>query len=491
MTRHLAVDLGAESGRCVIATLQDGALDMEELCRFPTQGLLLQGGVHWNVYRFYEEIVSALKKYALKYGPRLDSIGVDTWGCDYALLDELGQLIELPYCYRDSRTSDTPEVLAPLRDTIYAKTGVQFLVFNTANQLVAARREPDGALDQASTLLFIGDFLHCLLGAEKVNEYTVASISQLVDTSKKQWGGELFDLLGLPQRIASRLVFPGEHIGNVSESLLKETGLVGPVKIIAPAVHDTASAILASPASGERWGYISSGTWSLAGIELDHQVNTPEALAMNASNSGGALGKNLFLKNVMGLWLIQQCKKVWGARGIELSYEEIVRQAQSAPAFSAFIDPDDPGFFAPDDMVEQIRSTLQRTGQQAPEVTDVGAISRVIYESLSMKYRTVLEGLCAAAGHEIDALHIIGGGSKNHMLNQMTANVLGIPVIAGPTEATAIGNVLMQAYGCGQVGSLAEIREIVRRSTETAEFTPEDRAMWADAYARFQKVCGR
>jgi len=488
MTRHLAVDLGAESGRCVIATLDRGRLALEELCRFPTQGMLLNGGIHWNVYRFYEEILAALRLYARRYGPGLDSVGVDTWGCDYALLDERGRLLELPYCYRDSRTNGTMEVLAPFKSLIYERTGAQFLIFATVNQLIASARQQAGALTRARAMLFIGDFLHYLLGAEKVNEYTVASISQLVDTRRKCWDDELFEKLDLPRGIAQRLVHPGDAIGEVSPAVLTETGLAGPVKIIAPAVHDTASAILASPAEGENWGYISSGTWSLAGVELDRAVNTPEALRINASNSGGALGRNLFLKNVMGLWLIQQCRKNWCSDGIELSYEEIVESAGRAAAFQGFIDPDDGGFFAPGDMVEQIRGYLQRTRQKAPERGDVGALARIVYESLALKYRYVFERLCAVSGKRVDVLHIIGGGSRNDMLNRMTAGVMAVPVVAGPTEATAVGNALMQAYGCGQVKSLREIREIAAASSETRRFPPEDAAAWEDAYRRFRRV---
>lgn len=488
MTRHLAVDLGAESGRCVIATLDEGRLALEELCRFPTQGMVLGGGIHWNVYRFYEEILSAFKLYARRYGPGLNSVGVDTWGCDYALLDERDQLLELPYCYRDSRTNCTPEALAPLKPLIYEKTGAQFLTFATVNQLIASGQQAGGTLRKARAMLFIGDFLHFLMGADKVNEYTVASISQLVDTREKCWDDELFGKLGLPRGICQRLVHPGDCIGEVSPAVLTETGLTSPVKIIAPAVHDTASAILASPADGENWGYISSGTWSLAGVELDHAVNTPEALQINASNSGGALGRNLFLKNVMGLWLIQQCRKNWCASGIELSYEEIVEKAGQAAGFEAFIDPDDAGFFAPADMVEQIRGYLQKTRQVAPGRGDVGALARIVYESLALKYRYVFERLCAVSEKRVDVLHIIGGGSRNDMLNRMTAGVMGVPVVAGPAEATAIGNVLMQAYGCGQVQTLQEIRGIVALSFETRRFLPEDTSAWEDAYRRFRRV---
>ena len=415
---------------------------------------------------------------------------MDTWGCDYALLDGQDRLLELPYCYRDNRTNGTPEILEPFKPLIYERTGTQFLTFATVNQLIASGRQPGGALPKARAMLFIGDFLHFLLGADKVNEYTVASISQLVDTRQKRWDDEMFEALGLPRKICQRLVHSGDCIGELSRAVLLETGLEGPVKIIAPAVHDTTSAILASPADGENWGYISSGTWSLAGVELDHEVNTPEALKINASNSGGALGRNLFLKNVMGLWLIQQCRKDWCAEGNELCYEEIVNKAGQARGFEGFIDPDDAGFFAPSDMVDQIRAYLRKTGQKVPDRGDVGAVARIVYESLAMKYGYVLERLCAVSGKRVNALHIIGGGSRNDLLNRMTASVMGVPVVAGPTEATAIGNGMMQAYGCGQVGTLQEIRGIIAASFETRRFSPEDTGAWADAYQCFRRVTG-
>ncbi|WP_066687569.1 rhamnulokinase [Christensenella intestinihominis] len=492
--RHLAFDFGAESGRAVVGTLKDGKLTMEELHRFPTQSMFIYGSLRWNIYRFYEEIVTGLRKYTAKYGSALESIGVDTWGVDYGFLKGDGTLLEIPYQYRDDRTNGTAEIIdkAMGNRAVYDITGIQFMTINTLNQMVAVKRDTPERFDEAHDMLFIGDILHYLLGGKKTAEFTVASTSQMLDAFQKDWSPGLLRKFGFPDKLKSRIVFAGDVLGTINTELAKEVGLSETVKIVTPAVHDTASAAAAIPAEGEKWAYISSGTWCMVGVETGEPVINDASYEMNISNSGGALGKNLFLKNVMGLWIIQQCKKAWNKKYPELGYPGIVEKAVNAKPFAGFIDPDDALFFAPQDNIAAIREYLDKTGQTGVDTGDIGTVARIVYESLAFKYRYVVDRLKAATGQEVEVLHIIGGGTKNALLNQFSANALGFRVKAGPAEATATGNLLLQAYGCGEVGSLQEIREIVRASNEMEVFEPERETAgeWTRAYEQFKTVCG-
>ncbi|MDR1948075.1 MAG: rhamnulokinase [Spirochaetaceae bacterium] len=485
MKRYFSVDLGAESGRCIAGTLEGGKLILDELHRFPTQGFPVTGSLHWNIYRFYEEILAGLRKYVERYGRELCSVGVDAWGVDYGLLDRHKRLLGLPYCYRDSRITGTAAAVLPHKEWLYRKTGIQFLEINTLNQLIAEKADTDSPLDQAEGLLFIGDLLHMLLGASPACEYTIASISMLVNTGEKQWDNEIFERFGIPAKLQTPICFAGDRIGVLRDDIADGVGLDRGVRIIAPAVHDTASAALAIPAADEDFAYISSGTWSIAGIELDKPVLNEAACDMNISNSGGVLGKSLFLKNVMGLWIIQQCKKQWNRTQPTLDYDGIMTQAEKAQPFFAFIDPDDDCFFNPGNMPAAICDYLTKTGQPAVAADDIGRISRIVHESLALKYRYVLERIQQVTHKRIGALHIIGGGSKNTLLNTFIAGALNTPVLAGPAEGTAMGNLLMQAYGCGDVSSIGRIRQIVAASTEIGTFKPADPAPWQEAYGRF------
>jgi rhamnulokinase len=485
MNRYFSVDLGADSGRCIAGTLENGKLVMDELHRFPTQYVSLWGTLRWNIYRFYEEILTGLRKYTAKYGSGLCSIAVDTWGCDYALFDADGRLLDLPYSYRDSRVIGSLEKILPHNAWLYEKTGIQFLEFNTLNQIMREYEDPKSRIKEAALFLFMGDALHTLLGAPPLCEYTTASISMMVNTRKKNWDAEILERFGIPFKICPKLCFAGDSIGFLRDDIADSVGLERGVRIIAPAVHDTASAALAVPAEGDDFAYISSGTWSIFGTELDEPALDKTACDLNISNSGGALGKSLFLKNVMGLWILQQSKRCWNKIMPELDYNTIMSMAKSARPFSAYIDPDAPDFFNPDNMPEAICAYIGKTGQGKAEPDDIGTLSRIIYESLALKYRNVLERIQTAAGKKINIIHVVGGGSKDRLLNSFIASATGLAVRAGPSEGTAMGNLLLQAYGAGDLSSISRIRGVVAATADMDSFEPADRDEWKKAYGRF------
>ena len=490
--RHLAFDFGAESGRAIVGTIENGVLKMEEIHRFPTKSMLYKGALKWNIYRFYEEIITGMRKYVSKYGSELESIGVDTWGVDYGFLNADGDLVDIPYQYRDSRTQGTAEIIDKKlgKKKVYDITGIQFMDINSLNQMISVVRDNKKVFDSAATMLFIGDILHYLLCGVIASEFTVASTSQMLDAFKKEWSDEIFDAYEIPKKIKSKIIFAGDVLGTLNPVLAKEVGLNKNVKIVVPAVHDTASAATAVPAMGEDWAYISSGTWCMVGLETDEPVVNDISYELNISNSGGSLGKNLYLKNMMGLWIIQQCKKAWNRKNPDLDYPKIVELAIKAPAFAGYIDPDDDLFFAPDDNIEAIKTYFEKTGQKAIDFDDIGAVARIVYESLALKYRFIVDRLKKATKKDVKVLHIIGGATKNRLLNEFTANALGFKVVTGPIEATATGNLLLQAYGCGEIKSLEDLRACVRKSNEFDEYLPMDTKEWESAYKEFKNVCG-
>jgi len=486
----LAFDLGAESGRAVVGEIRDDKLSLTEIHRFPTGGTKVNGQFHWNVLEFYSQVIKGLKIYVSKYGSKLDGIGIDTWGCDFGLLDGKGNLIGIPYTYRDPRTSETPDIIEEKMGSreLYKLTGIQMLPFNTLNQLISMVESQDPVLSIAENILFIPDLLHYFLTGKKTAEYTIVSISQLYNTVTKQWEPKIFKTFGIPERISTEVIKAGDIIGTLRSDIAKEVGL-DEVPIIAPAVHDTASAAVAVPTSEkENYAFLSSGTWSIVGLELDKPIINDKSYEMNISNSGGALDKNLYLKNVMGLWILQCCKKIWNKKIPGLSYPEIEQMAEKAEPFRAFIDPDDMIFLNPSDATEVVVEYIKRTGQRAVDKNDIGQISRIIFESLALKYRYVLEKLTDATGNRVDVLYVTGGGSKNTLLNKFTANALGKKVTAGPVEATAIGNIMIQSVGAGVYSSLEEIREVVRNSFEVIEYLPIDSGKWNDIYKEYIKI---
>jgi rhamnulokinase len=483
---YLAFDLGAESGRAVLGTLEDGRLSFREIHRFANSPLRIEGHLHWDVTRLLGEMKKALRT-AVSLVPGCPaSLGIDTWGVDFGLLGSDGTLLGLPFCYRDSRTEGAMEEFFKLvpRESLYGLTGIQFMPFNTLFQVYAMVRERSPLLDAAADLLFMPDLFNFLLTGKRAAEYTIASTSQMMNPRTRAWIPGLFQAMGLSKNILRDVVPPGTVLGQLGEAVASETSAPG-VPVVATAGHDTAAAVAAVPAEGDDWAYISSGTWSLVGVELASPLIDEKAFAHNFTNEGGVGGTTRFLKNVSGLWLLQQCRKSWGGE-LGGGYEELVRLASEAPPFSFFVDPDHPDFLNPPDMPRALAAYCRKTGQSFP--LSKAATVRSILESLALKYRRVVEELRAVTGREIRRLHIIGGGSKNGLLCRFTAEATGLPVYAGPAEATAVGNLLVQAMALGHVPSHGELRRIVRESSKPELHEPSGDPSWGEAAERFLDI---
>jgi len=481
----LAFDLGAESGRAMVGRLEAGRLQLNEIRRFANTMVSLNGHLHWNVPELFEEVMEGLSACA-EAGHAIESVGVDTWGVDFGFLDADGNPLGLPYAYRDERTQGAMEAFFArmTRERVYELTGVQFLRFNSLFQLFPMVRDRSPILDQARDLLFMPDLFNYLLTREKKSEFTFATTSQLYNPRSGQWEQELFDALEIPITLMQEIVPPGTVIGELSEEVGVETGL-GRKPVVATASHDTAAAVAAAPAEGEDWAYISSGTWSLMGVESPHPVITEQSLALNFTNEGGVADTFRVLKNIMGLWLVQQCRRAWESEK-HYSYEALASLAQEARPFRAIIVPDDASFLNPPDMPRAIAAFCARTSQPAPGTP--GEYVRSALESLALKYRMTLEELRSVWGRPINRIHVIGGGAQNELLCQLTANAIGLPVLAGPAEATAVGNLLVQAMAMGEVRSQAELREIVRQSLPMKRYQPERPQEWEGPYQRFMEL---
>jgi rhamnulokinase len=482
----LAFDLGASSGRAMLGTLENNRLELKEIHRFQNQMTCIHGSYYWNIFSLFEELKKGLRKCVNELNIHPFSIGIDTWGVDYALLDARGRLTGLPYAYRDHRTDDAMELFFRRmpRNEAYFLSGIQFMQFNTLFQLFSSVQQNDPALRVAENLLFTPDVLSYLFTGIKKNEYTIASTSQLIKPGKPEWEPRLFDAAGIPRKLQGEIILPGTILGNVLPEISEQTGC-GNIPCVAVASHDTASAIVSVPAQGNNWAYLSSGTWSLLGIETTTPVVSEKSLNMNFTNEGGVDNTTRFLKNIMGMWLIQECKRNWD-REKEWSWQEIVDMSHRAEPFKCFINPDSPEFLNPESMPASIQDYCRKTGQPVPE--DKGEIARCIYDSLVLKYKYTLSQIEEISGKRIEKLHIIGGGANNNMLNQLTANATGIPVVSGPVEATAIGNIMMQARALGVIGSLDEIREVVRNSFEVKTFEPAQNSDWENAYKKFRSI---
>jgi rhamnulokinase len=486
----LALDLGASGGRAIIGRFDGERLALEEVHRFANGPVTLPSltgpSLHWNPLDLFEQVKQGLTKAMQCCGPNLSSLGIDTWGVDFALLDGQGQLLEIPYHYRDRRTDGMMDWAFQWvsRPEIFAATGIQFLQLNSLFQLAAMVAHRSPVLGLARSLLFMPDLLNYWLGGQEVNEYTIASTSQCLNPHSRTWATGLLERLGIPTGIFGEIVPPGTVLGELLPWVADETGAHG-IKLVAPGCHDTASAVAAVPAEGQDYAYLSSGTWSLMGVESHQPVVNEHALALNVTNEGGVCGTIRLLKNVTGLWVIQECRRTWLQEGSKLSWEEIVTLATAAPAFTAFIDVDAPDFVLPGDMPARIQSYCARTGQPVP--ADKGTVARIVFESLALKYRRTLETLDELVGHRVKTLHIVGGGTQNRLLSQFAADAIGRPVVAGPIEATAAGNILMQMLATGTIASLTEGRDIIRRSfgTETFESHPSD--AWDAAFARLNQ----
>jgi rhamnulokinase len=489
-THHLAIDLGAESGRAVLGHFERGRLSLTEVRRFPNTPIADSGTLRWDVQALWEHTRQAV----LEASDTIASVGVDAWGCDYALLDDRGELVERPYHYRDHRTDAAmaSAFTRVPRDEIYRVTGIQFLPFNTLFQLHAARTTEPRLFDRAAALVTIPDLMHYWLvrpsraggglTGRVACEYTNATTTQCVDARTRSWATSLLERLGLPVRLFGPLVEAGTPLG----PLRLPEGRVSAATVVAPACHDTGSAVAAVRASGAT-AFLSSGTWSLLGIEVPAPVITDRALALNFTNEGGVLGSTRLLKNIAGLWLLQACRRDWAARGETLSYDEIAAAAALLQP-GAVIDPDDPAFLNPANMPEAIADACRRTGQQAPG--DPAAFARTIFDSLALKYRVVLEWLEELTGKTLTTIRVVGGGARNRLLNQLIADATGRVVIAGPVEATALGNLAMQLLATGRVASLDEARDVIERSFPTERFESQHTNTWEPAYRRLRELMG-
>lgn len=484
----LAFDFGAESGRALLGIIENNKLRLKEVHRFPNGPVRTLGHLHWDILKLFAEVKQGLKMALQQTNGKIDGIGVDTWGVDFGLLGEDGELLGNPLHYRDERTNGMmDEVFATVpRNEVYEHTGIQFLQFNTLYQLAAMVKGNSSALKCASTLLFMPDLFNYWLTGVKTSEFSIATTSQCYDPKKNDWAYDMLNKLGIPTSILPKIVAPGTTIGPLAESLVKEFGMGEGVPVIAPATHDTGSAVAAVPAEGSDHAYISSGTWSLMGVELDKPLINNKALEMAFTNEGGAEGKIRFLHNIMGLWIVQECRRTWLAAGENLSYAEITKMAADSEGFVSVVDPDASVFLTPGDMPQRIRDFCRNTGQPVPE--SKGQVIRCALDSLALRYRATVESLDVLLGKKLDPIHIVGGGTQNKLLCQLTADASGRKVIAGPIEATAIGNVLVQAIGRGFVKSLSEAREIVRNSFEMENYEPRASAVIEQAYAKFRDI---
>jgi len=477
---YLAIDLGAESGRTIIGSLSDGKLSLSETHRFPNGPVRLHDGLHWDVLRLWSDIKDGISK-----SKPVDSIGLDTWAIDFALLDKNNTLLSNPFHYRDARTDGMiDEAFKHMsRAEIFNNTGIQFMQINTLYQLLALAVQKSPLFDIAETFVTIPDLFNYWLTGELTNEFTNATTTQCFDPRKRDWAQPVLDALGIPTHIFQSVSEPGTVIGKLSASVypLQKSALV-----ILPACHDTGSAVVAVPARNEDFAWLSSGTWSIMGAEVREPCLNEKALAYNFTNEGGVFGTWRLSKNIMGLWLGQECRREWIRQGEEMSFDALTQLAAESEAFLSVIDPDVDEFLHPGDMPARIQKFCADTNQRVPQTK--GQIIRVALESIALKYRLVLERLEELTGKHLDPLHIIGGGTQNRLLNQFTADAVNRVAVTGPVEATAIGNILMQALGMKHLGSLAEAREVVRVSFEPEIYEPQRSADWDDAYARLQKV---
>ena len=483
----LAVDLGAGSGRVMAAKTDFEKLWLEEVHRFDNPGYDLPGGSFWDTLGLYGNIVEGIRKAVETHGERVVSIGIDTWGCDHALLDERGRLLGLQHQYRDPRHEGMPEKMFELmpEKEIYAQTGIGTYFFNTSLHLLAERLAASPALEAANRLLFTPDLLGFWLTGEAAVERSIASTSQLYNPHTDDWAWEVIDALGLPRRIFGKVVPSGTVLGELRPEVAKQVGREG-IPVVSVGEHDTASAVAGIPMEGEDRLWLSSGTWSIMGIELNDPVTTPEAFEAGFGNELGLEGTVRFLKNISGLWLIQECKRQWAIEGDDLDYGALAELAEEAEAFTAFIDPDAPEFAAPGDMPQKIADACRRTGQPVPE--SKGRILRVATESLALKYRAIFERACALAGRRFSRLHAGGGGIQNKLLAQATADALGVEVVAGPVEATSCGNLVAQMIATGHIPDLAAGRRIIRNSFDFETYQPKNTGDWEKAWVRFQEV---
>lgn len=489
---YLAIDLGAESGRVMAGIFDGQKIELSEVHRFPNGPVNVAGTRRWDVIRLWADICEGLRKAGKQYSDEIVSVGVDTWGVDYVLLSKNDEILGQPYNYRDSRTEGIMQhafTQVPQAD-IFAATGLQFMPINTLYQVLSMQLSDPEFLAMADRFLMMPDFFHWLLCGSKVVEFTNATTTQFYHPVERDWSFDMLRKFDIPTNMLPQTVTPGTRLGTLRSDVMKETGLPK-LEVVAPATHDTGSAVVAVPTKNTgkaNWAYISSGTWSLIGVEVQDAILTEDALKQNVTNEGGVDGTYRLLKNVMGLWLVQECKRSFERAGNDLDYSQLTKLAQEAEPFRSLVHPNDDAFLSPDNMVDEIQNWCRNTDQPVPETE--GQLVRCALESLAFKYRDVLSGIESLTGEKVEVIHIVGGGCQNELLNQLTANACGVPVVAGPIEATALGNILVQARTAGDVGSLAEIRDVVAASYEIKTFEPTQRDEWEAAYKRYQEICG-
>ena len=487
---YLGVDLGAESGR-VVAGLFDGQkVLLEELPRFSNGAVYVGGTMRWDVLKLWSDIQNGLTAAATKFGSAIASVGCDTWGVDYVLMTKTNEMLGAPWHYRDARSHGmlNHALTKVSRGDIFAATGLQFMEINTLYQLMAMQQQNPDLLRMADAFLMIPDWLHWAMSGSRVVEFTNVTTTQCFDATHGTWAFDLLKKLEIPTHFFPEVVPPGTKLGSLRDEISRRTNL-GRIPVVAPATHDTGSAVVAVPTEktgSPCWAYISSGTWSLMGVEVPKAILTPRALELNVTNEGGIDGTYRLLKNIMGLWLVQECRRSFERHGRPLDYAAMAQMAGAAAPFQSIINPNDPRFLAPDDMPAEIQAYCRETNQPIPDTE--GQLVRCCLESLALMYRVVLGWMEELTGTPIEVIHIVGGGTKNELLNQFTANACGRPVITGPVEATALGNVLVQARTSGEIGSLSEIREVVRRSSEMKQYLPQDSSSWQAANAKFSEL---
>jgi sugar (pentulose or hexulose) kinase len=484
--QYIAVDLGAESGRVILGSVDSTKLTLDEVHRFSNDTIEIDGTLRWDYDRLLADIKTGIGKAAKKADGPIEGIGVDSWGSDHGLIDADGNLMDTPYCYRDGRTDGMMEKAFELmdKDKLYENTGIQHMFFNNLYQFLWTRINKPEMLEKAKHFIFTADLFSYHLCGEVFAEFSLASTSQLVDMRTGKYSKAVFDAMKLPLDIMPDIVETGTVVGKLTDEVAKEIGCEN-IDVIAVGSHDTASAVAAVPAGQNKWAYLSSGTWSLLGIEIPEPVINEKSYKYQFTNEGGVENTTRCLKNIMGLWLVQECKRQWKKEGADLSYEEITTLATNAKPFAGYIDVEDDSFYAPGEMPKRINEYLAKTGQQTTD--DKGQLVRIILESLAMKYRQVLDMLEEMTGEKIDCLHIVGGGIQNQLLCQFAANAIGKEVIAGPIEATASGNILMQARAKGQITSLKQLRQIVSNSFDPKTYQPRDTDLWARQYQKHQK----
>jgi rhamnulokinase len=479
----LAFDLGAESGRAIVASFDGRRLELDVVHRFRNGPVRVLDHLYWDALRLFEEMKEGCRLARSRQG-ELASLGVDTWGVDFALLGRGDVLLSNPRHYRDPHTEGIMEEAfrrVP-REAIFRQTGIQFMRINSLFQLLALQRDGSPVLEAARHLLFMPDLFHFWFTGVKGNEYTDASTSQFLDPVARTWAPALLEDFGLPTAILGVLIQPGTCLGPLRSSVAQEVGWPRQTPVIAPASHDTAAAVAAVPAQGHNWCYLSSGTWSLMGVETDRPVIDHRTLEYNFTNEGGVAGTTRLLKNIMGLWLVQECRRAWERQGQNFTYDDLVRLAEQEAPGASVVDPDDASFLLPENMPEALAAFCRKTGQPVPQTP--GQVVRCALESLALKYRWVLERLEELTGRRIEVIHIVGGGSQNRLLNQLTADVCQRQVLAGPVEATALGNALTQLIGLGEAASLADIRQIVRDSCPLVSYEPTRTDVWQEPYQR-------